>query len=465
MGSDFLQIMRLVQEGPWTLDFDGNVIFLLATGWEEHDDFHWTIHFRDDVYFSNGNKFVAEDFVFSLGVWRDAGVSGSGRVQDVDFENTRAIDETTVEMRWTGIRWNHYYTIADMAIYNKESYDEEQASGNPIGTGPFVVTDYVVNSHVFLERRDAADYWGELPPMKNINFRVLAETSQRVNALETGLVNIAPVAAIDADYVDGLPGISVRERVSARWVHIGFNPTPPGILHNPEARYAIAHAINVEPIINIVYHGRAIRMDWPISNAALDKQPHFANGHSTYATGYNVDVARDLANRTGLTGQNLTIITNGAAEPVQIAEMIQSMLNDIGVNLTINNYDPAGFQAASRETEGWDLMLAEGFLPTLDSGRSMTNFMRFNAVFNIPGSWESAEWFVDPMGAPQVMIDGNLAVRQRLTAEIFDRYTRGCLYFGLAEFLALEAFADFIDTSNYVLNLDGTPMWWSIGFK
>jgi len=206
-------------------------------------------------------------------------------------------------------------------------------------------------------------------------------------------------------------------------------------------------------------------MNSPLSTACLDWLPEFENAHDTYRIGFNDDHAKTLADRSGLTGSTLTLITNGSPEHVQIAEMLQNMIGQIGVTIVIHNYDAAGFTAASREIEGWDLLLNEGFVPTLDMGRSMTNFMRYNNVFNQNNadSWESAMWFVEE--APRVMIDGDLNVRKTLTQEIFERYTRGCLYYSIAEFMALEAFADFVDTSSYQLNLDGTPMWWTLKFN
>jgi len=460
MGSDYNQVMRNVQEPVWSVMFDGEIIMILATHYEEVTPTQWTIHLRDDVYFSNGSKFTAHDWVFSLGVWRDAGVSGAGRIQNLNIDATKAINDYTIELHWDNYRWDHVNTIADLLVYDSKTYTPEQASGNPIGTGPYVVTDYVINSHVFMERRD--DYWGELPDIKYMNFRVLAETSQRVNALETGMVDIAPIAAYDAAYVESLPGLTVRDRIAGLWIHVGLNPTPGRTLNNVEARYAIAAAIDKQPISDLIYYGKANVMNGPASVACHDWLPKYENGHETYTIGYNLDRAKELANRSGLAGKELLLITNGTPEHVSIAEMIQNMLSQINVTVVIHNYDAAGFQAASREPDQWDMTIAQGFVPTLNYGGALTNFMRYNAVFNVPGSWESAEWFVEY--APNVFFIDDPVARRVVIDEAFERYVTGCLYYSICEFLTSEAMAEDI-TGPFRQNLDGTPVWKMLKFN
>ena len=50
-----------------------------------------------------------------------------------------------------------------------------------------------------MTRRD--DYYGELPQIKNLEFKVLAESSQIVNALETGAVDVASIDPLDYEHV------------------------------------------------------------------------------------------------------------------------------------------------------------------------------------------------------------------------------------------------------------------------
>jgi peptide/nickel transport system substrate-binding protein len=65
----------------------------------------------------------------------------------------------------------------------------------PVGTGPFVFEEYVVGDHFTAVRND--NYWKtgpngeELPYADRIEYRILEEGEARINALESGQINIA----------------------------------------------------------------------------------------------------------------------------------------------------------------------------------------------------------------------------------------------------------------------------------
>src|SRR5918992_1131319 len=69
------------------------------------------------------------------------------------------------------------------------------AQTEPVGTGPFVFEEYVVGDHFSATRNEA--YWKqgpngeELPYADGIEYRILEEGEARINALESGQVNVA----------------------------------------------------------------------------------------------------------------------------------------------------------------------------------------------------------------------------------------------------------------------------------
>ena len=75
----------------------------------------------------------------------------------LDLEHTYAKDDYTVVMTLTQYDLSYIYSMTSLMIFDKESYDADKIAQEPIGTGPYKVKEYVVNSHITLERRD--DYW------------------------------------------------------------------------------------------------------------------------------------------------------------------------------------------------------------------------------------------------------------------------------------------------------------------
>ena len=437
ISGDFFTVVLNIQEPLWYQNRENETTFRLATSVDVIDDLTWIIHLRDDVYFSNGEKFTASDVLFSIRIHDEAGVSGQGRIQDIDMENSRVIDDYTLELHWTQYRWEQWMILSDMLIYHEASFTMEGASSSPIGTGPFAVTEYVVNSHIFLERRD--DYWGELPAFRYLEFRVIAEPSQVVNALQTDNIDIGRVVPHDYEFVSGLDRVNVRNRHQATWAHLGFNVVPGySIFNDIYARHAVAHSINRQVFVDVVFLGLAEVMPGPVSRICFDWEPIFDELHDIYTVPYDIERARRYAERSGLMGQEVRLITDGTPEFVQIAEIIQNMLTQIDVTANIQNFDPAGFTTASRDKEMFDLAIGRGFAPTLFYAGSLANFVRFNVLYNQPSFWDGSERYLEI--APMVFFYPDPEVRREIGIEMAFIYAEAALWYSLVEFLVSEAF-------------------------
>src|SRR5690625_7852144 len=74
-----LQVLENVLDTLVALDEDQNIVPSLAEDWEASDDgLTWTFHLRDDVRFSNGREFSAEDVEIGRASCRERGWIGEG---------------------------------------------------------------------------------------------------------------------------------------------------------------------------------------------------------------------------------------------------------------------------------------------------------------------------------------------------------------------------------------------------
>jgi peptide/nickel transport system substrate-binding protein len=418
-----------VQEPMWDFTETEEVIWLLATSIDVLSPTHWTVHLREGIEFSNGSPFTASDVIFSLDITRNSGSLGSPRSQEVNLENTTATDDYTIDMNWDQFHISQMQILSDMAIYDEESYDPETANTNPIGTGPYKVTEYVVNSHCFFERRD--DYWGEPPAIKYLKFNFVSETSQIVNGLEAGTLDMGTISTQDYDYVSSLSGVDIMSHYSATWARVSFNVNEPSIMHNAEARYALCHAVDSDAIINLVYDGFARRMYSPVSMAATDYEDRFDNLDGTYSAGYDLDLAKQYAESSGLTGKEIRIITNGLPAFVTIAEIIQGALSQIGVTAVIQNYDTAGYQVASYDPAMFDVAISGGICPGLIVAGPLINGVRYSSLLSAPGSWDGVERYLE--FAPQGFYNPDIGKHGDITYEILQMYTKACLTYGICD--------------------------------
>ena len=436
-----------VMETLWDCGLDGSIVPVLAESWEWPEDDHMVIHLKKGITFSNGNPLTADDIMFTLNLMNQTkNAYTPARIQTTDFERTKVRDEYTFDWYLKAPNIIHYSIGAQMFIYDAESYDPNIQSVAPIGTGPYVVKEYVINSHTILERRD--DYWGELPELKTITFRVLAEPSQRVNALETGLVDAAPVALADVDYVDNLPGVKVRSRPGS-WVYLGVNISPDGKLADPEARYAIFHAIDTEAISKLVYYGKARPMRSPFTPAIVDLEDDMLD-LGVYAKGYDPELAKQLAEKSGLKGKTLILANNGTAEFITISEMVQNMLANIGVNVEIRSYDTASYTDIKNDKTAFDILISNGVCANMRLGDSFINSIIHNKIYGVKEHWaygHGDRYWEIMNGALTIMDD---AERAKVNKELMTYYVETSPTFGLVEYDSFFAFPEDLNLDNYM---------------
>ncbi len=96
---------------------------------------------RDDVYFHNGEKMTAEDVAFSI--QRSCKSSGNKTFfKAFDGENTKAIDATTVQVKFKyafAAALNYLATPRGGIVSKKavESMGDDKFGQAPVGSGPF----------------------------------------------------------------------------------------------------------------------------------------------------------------------------------------------------------------------------------------------------------------------------------------------------------------------------------------
>jgi peptide/nickel transport system substrate-binding protein len=370
----FLVVVKLYMEPLMHYDEDANAIWVLATGMDKVSDIEYTMHLREDIQFSNGNDFTAEDVMFTM----EQEAAHANRfldVQYVDFEKTSIVDDHTIDLWFTAYTPVNFIKMSQMLIMDAESYDVVQQSQNPVGTGAYKVTDYVVNSHVYLERRD--DYWGDTPYFKYVNFKCLNEQSQVTNALETGEIDYASIPAADAEYIESLGKYDVHPGFAGYAMTAYYNQTPGGLLGTKAARDAISYAWDAEAINDAVYYGYAEYVRWPLSEHLIDFDESYANADDTYADRHNLEKAKAKAEEAGLIGKTIRVITNGTAESITVVEILQADLATIGVTVDIINYDQATYYSMLMDVSTYDVAIYGVSAPSMLALDMFANYPTF----------------------------------------------------------------------------------------
>ena len=424
----YLSVLRTYSEPLWDYDFaTGERFWVLATAFDKLDDegLHYTLKVREGVTFSNGNPLTAEDILFTFRL-NKADARAFLNVKCVDVEKTNVVDDYTLDVWYT-----HYDPSQDpgqvqMGIVDHRTYDINTFSDNPVGTGAYVVTDYLVNSHVTVAARD--DYWGGAPEIKTINFKCLAEESQRVNALETGAVDMALIPMKEADYVESL-GLRVDVlnfgASLASWYNLGAD----GPLGSVDARNAVSYATNSQAVSDVALSGRAELCRVGFSSYFLEVQDRYFDMHPAYTDRYNLDKAKELAEKSGLVGKTLRIVTNGDPNYNTAAEIVQDGLRLIGVNSNIIQYDQATyFNFLVTSVDEYDIAINEPVAPSNLPADILGNYPVF-----IPQDWTGPERDEYHALAQIMNSTYDQAKRMDLVYEVLQLHTKNHMWFGICE--------------------------------
>lgn len=326
---------------------DGDFEPWLAEDYEIVDDLTLVFNLRDDVYFHDGNKMTADDVVFSLEYAATSNFT-STMFGAIDVENTKALDENTVEIKLLhpyaplleGLA-SHRGVIVSKAAF--EELGEDGFGRAPVGTGPMMFKNWVQGDRIELDGFEG--YWGEKPAFNKMNIRFILEASSRTIELETGGVDIAfQIAPVDWGRLEDNPDTKMLTGTSMGMTYLAFNNSF-DLYGNETLRKAIAYAIDVEAVAKTAYQGQADAADSFIARSIP--------GYKKVGPWeYNVEKSKELLKEAGYeNGLEVKFVTFQQQYYNACIEIIQSMLSEVGIDSTIDMVDLATFTSMNNNGE------------------------------------------------------------------------------------------------------------------
>ena len=252
----------------------------LAVKWGQSSPTTWFFDIRQGVKFHDGSPFTAEDVVFSLNRANGKGsnmqtyfatVKAIRKVGDFRVEVDTDVPDPLLASKWAQIfimskAWaekNNAQTVGDLTK-NEENY----ATRNAIGTGPFALKSREPDVKTVLERNK--DWWDKNVEhnVDTVEFSRIANAATRVAALRAGQIDMVyTVPPQDTDTLDKDPNTKVIQGPETRVVYLGFDHGRKELLYssvkgkNPfqdkRVREAFYRSIDVEAIKRTVMRGQS----------------------------------------------------------------------------------------------------------------------------------------------------------------------------------------------------------------
>ena len=331
----------------------------LATEWTHSDDLKtWNFTLRNDVTFHNGEKFKADDVVFTVEYGKEA---EAATVKSLYGGITAtATDDTHVTFELKNPNLDLLYTLAgaSFGILNRKAVTDSAENGPAIGTGAYVNKEFVPGDHTLLERND--NFWGEKPQTKSLLFRYMAEASARLIALENGEIDVCQAPNnTELDLIKSNSKLGLTTYQATALTFLGFNTQDP-VLADQNLRLAIAHALNVQEIIDGAASGFAGIADGMWGYFQYGYFNDWASvGQAAYS--YNMDKAKEyMAKSAYKDGVTIKFMTSTTWR-VNALQIVQSQLKALNINVEIDEVDAAGLSAKAKEGDYQVIMYSVTF--------------------------------------------------------------------------------------------------------
>ena len=320
---------------------NGTLVPELATSWEIDNNQHFTFHLRDDVYFHNGEKFTADDVAFTIEHAKEQ-KAGTAFTRYNYVESVDVIDDYTIVLNLTQPNSDFilYLHNPNLAILNRDAVEKDPEKGVWIGSGPWIVEEFVANEYSKLVRND--NYWGEPAKAKNLSFVKVNEEATRYMMLMNDEVDVAfGCSPADFDSIRDNPDFELYTYVICNVFYVGFNMQDP-LMQDINFRKAIAYLINRDNIIWGTRYGYAAV---PPSGSFWGYSTLYRNMDLPLLE-YDPVKAKEYLDASSYNGEEVELSCWAVGEG--IAQMLQAELLQLGVNATIFDTDNAGFGAHTK---------------------------------------------------------------------------------------------------------------------
>ncbi|RDU36661.1 glutathione ABC transporter substrate-binding protein [Neobacillus piezotolerans] len=329
-----------IYEGLVGRDKNAEIKPLLAEEWNQLDDLTWEFKLRKGVTFHDGTEFKADAVKATFDRLLDPNVGSPRAIVFKMVKEVKIIDDYTVQFILSepfspllSILASHEGGIIGPKTIEKFG---KNIINEPNGTGPFVFESWASGKEIVFKKND--NYWGTKANVDKVTFKVVPEETTRISMLETGEAQIAePLSVPMMDTVESSQASKVYRSEGYGTEFIGFN-VQKAPFNDIRVRKAISHAVEMDSIIKGVFNNVGKKANSTMGSQVFGYHPDLK------AYDYNLNEAKKLLAEAGYpNGLEINLLTMDSKERINMAEVLQSQLKGIGVNVKIEVMEYGAF--------------------------------------------------------------------------------------------------------------------------
>ncbi len=300
----------------------------------------WTMTLRPGVTFSDGSDLtstVVRNNFDALAASPLTGQAAKGIAVEVTgpLTLTYSLDQPRPHFPFTFTTQGGY--VVGQATLDRAAAGE---TPEPVGTGPFVLSSWLPNSH-FVATRNSSYWRTGLPHLDQVTFVPIPDSSQRAASLQSGGIDL--MITTDPSSINEFTGKSGYQMVDSLSGVIG-EPTVASIVLNTAVaptddlriRQALARAIDVKAVLS-VFSGDLTE---PINGLFLPDSPYYTDtGYPTYDPPAAKALVDEYRAQHGTPSLTLSTVTDPRFE--SLAEVVQQMWGQVGFGVKLAVLEPA----------------------------------------------------------------------------------------------------------------------------
>ncbi|MDR1643686.1 MAG: ABC transporter substrate-binding protein [Clostridiales bacterium] len=344
----------------------GEMHGVLMKDYEKIDDLTYNCEIYDIIYDQAGNHVTAADVEYSYQMGMQSGnLPKLGSIASVS-----AISDYVIQFKFNELSIGDLGALwMECPIVTKAAYEAsaDQMATDPISTTAFKCTEFVSGSKMVFT--NTKNYWQtDASKIRNtskanvdvIEFDIITDSSQLTNALKSGAIHVTNwLSDIDVQDFNGAAGFAVSPLPDNTSYLLLYNcDEQQGVFaSNLKFRQAIAYAIDNQQIIDGALNGNGnTAKTWGNTNYS-DFLPDWLNQDYYEA---DIDKAKQLLAESGVTDLSLRLMIASGDTTTKMATIIQAQLAQIGVTVSISNFDAQLYNQYKNQPDPWDLMIDQG---------------------------------------------------------------------------------------------------------
>jgi len=326
------EITRWIFNGLITYDKDANIKMDLAKSYRFIDDTTLEFTLKDNILWSDGEKFTAKDVLFTYNTIISPKIYTPYSSGFSHIESVKMIDDYKIVVKYKYPYFKALETwmmeiLPEHILKNEKDLMTSKFNHSPIGTGPYTLKSFSISNDIIIDANPT--YYEHKPNIDKMIFHFLPDSSARFLMLKSkkldvgGLTPLQLERQIDDDFKKDF---SIYEDLAHVYSYLGFNLKDPKF-KDSRVRKALSLGIDRQELVDILYfgHGQVCTGPFMPGTGAFNKDVKAPSQDRKKAmellalAGYNKDNPFEFT------------ITTSTGGRVNTAEIIQYQLKKIGV--------------------------------------------------------------------------------------------------------------------------------------